>query len=115
MVLRKKETNMATIGYVTRKADGSYEGEVQTLAIKAPIRIAPIAKTKDNAPSFRIMSGRAHIGAAWIKQNRTDGADYVSLSFDDPSMARPLYANLGPAADQDDEDVFAIIWNRPAE
>jgi uncharacterized protein (DUF736 family) len=39
----------------------------------------------------------------------------VSLSLHDPAFGpKKLYANLGRAAGQDDEDVFAVIWN-PAD
>ena len=37
----------------------------------------------------------------------------MSLSFSDPSFGK-LYANLGRAVGQDDDNVFAIIWNRPS-
>lgn len=43
------------------------------------------------------------------------GKDYVSLSLAAPEFGpRRLYANLGRAAGQDDDDAFAIIWN-PAD
>ena len=36
----------------------------------------------------------------------------MSLSLADPAFGpKKLYANLGRAAGQDDEDVFAVIWN----
>nr|WP_246699489.1 DUF736 family protein [Rhizobium sp. BK538] len=58
------------------------------------------------------MSEGAEVGAGWIRQNRETGDDYVSLT-DTPELTRKIYANLGSAADQDDQDGFAIIWNRP--
>ena len=43
------------------------------------------------------------------------GKSYVSLSLAAPEFGpRKLYANLGRAAGQDDDDVFALIWN-PAD
>ncbi|WP_425459755.1 DUF736 family protein [Hankyongella ginsenosidimutans] len=43
------------------------------------------------------------------------GNEYVSLSLAAPEFGpRRLYANLGRAAGQDDDDAFAIIWN-PAD
>ena len=51
------------------------------------------------------------IGAGWIRKN-TQKQDYVSLSLSDPSFGpKKLYANLGRAAGQNDEDMLAIIWN----
>jgi len=103
---------LENIGIVTKLANGAYEGRLVTLSIKAPIRIVPITASKPNAPTFRIMSEGAEVGAGWIRQNRETGDDYVSLT-DTPELTRKIYANLGIAAGQDDQDVFAIIWNRP--
>ena len=55
------------------------------------------------------------IGAGWVRTGETSGKEYVSLSLAAPEFGpRKLYANLGRAAGQDDEDVFAVIWN-PAD
>lgn len=104
---------MATLGYVTKKEDGSYEGRIATLSINAPVRIVPIMATSDRAPNFRILAHNAEVGAAWSKTS-AEGKSYVSLTFDVPELPQKLYANLGVAPDQDDDNVFAIIWNRPA-
>lgn len=104
---------MATIGYVTRNDDGSYKGELLTLSLSIPLTLVPIEKTKKDAPSWRIMSGRAEVGAAWLNENAETGKTHISLTIDAPELPRKLNANLGPAPAQDDEDVFAIIWNRP--
>ena len=43
------------------------------------------------------------------------GRECVSLSLASPEFGpRKLYANLGRAAGQDDENVYAVIWN-PAD
>ena len=108
---------MATIGYMNLDRDtGSYDGQLTTLALQAKVRMVPVGEKKsERAPDFRIYSGKAEVGAAWIKQNQETGNDYVSCKFDDPSLVQPIYANLGRAADQDDDDLFAVIWNRPGE
>jgi uncharacterized protein (DUF736 family) len=55
------------------------------------------------------------IGAGWIRRGENSGKDYVSLSLAAPEFGpRKLYANLGRAAGQDDDSVFALIWN-PAD
>lgn len=103
---------MPAIGHVTKQKDGSYKGDLKTLAISAPLSIVPNTnKTGDSQPDFKIFThGNAEIGAAWIRTGRESGADYISLSLADPAFGK-LYANLGRAAGQDDPDVFAIIWN----
>ena len=61
------------------------------------------------------LAGDVEIGAGWNRRSETSGRDYVSLSLAAPEFGpRRLYANLGRAAGQDDDDAFAIIWN-PAD
>lgn len=106
---------MPAIGYVTR--DGrSFKGQLRTLSIRAEIEIAPnLRKTSEAHPDYRVLSSGVEVGAGWLRRSETSGNDYVSLSFAAPEFGpRRLYANLGRAAGQDDEDSFAIIWN-PAD
>lgn len=104
---------MATIGTVTRREDGRYEGELKTLTIRADIAILPIHdKSAANQPDFRVLSQGIEIGAGWHRTGQTSGKDYVSLALAAPEFgARTLYANLGRQAGQTDPDVFALIWN----
>lgn len=106
---------MSAIGYVTHNEErGTYKGSLKTLSIDCGIEIiANREKTQDAQPDFRIFSDqRTEIGAGWRKVGKQSGRDYVSLTFAAPELGpRKLYANLGPAAGQDDPAVFAIIWN----
>jgi uncharacterized protein (DUF736 family) len=106
---------MSAIGYVTRDGEG-FKGQLKTLTIRAPIEIVPNGrKASDSQPDYRVLSEGAEVGAGWIRKSETSGNDYVSLSFAAPEFGpRRLYANLGRAAGQDDDDAFAIIWN-PAD
>jgi uncharacterized protein (DUF736 family) len=64
---------------------------------------------------FRVFTQGVEIGAGWIRRGENSGKDYVSLSLAAPEFGpRKLYANLGRAAGQDDDSVFAVIWN-PAD
>lgn len=108
---------MAAIGYVSRNENGGYKGVLKTLSIRATIELVPNrSKTADNQPDFRVFTEeRVEIGAAWKRVGQTSGEEYVSLSLAAPEFGpRKLYANLGRAAGQDDDDVFAVIWN-PAD
>ena len=108
------ETTMPAIGHVTKSKDGkSYKGQLKTLSFRAPIDILPnTAKNGDNQPDYRVYSQAIEIGAGWVKTGESSGKDYVSLSLSDPAFGpKKLYANLGRAAGQDDENVFAVIWN----
>ena len=104
---------MPAIGHVTKQKDGNFKGQLRTLSLSAPITILlNPSKSGDTQPDYRIYSQTVEIGAGWIKKGKTSGEDYVSLSLTDPAFGpKKLYANLGRAAGQDDEDVFALIWN----
>lgn len=104
---------MAAIGYVTKLDDGRYKGELKTLSIRAEIVITPNRdKANDNQPDYRVLAEGVEIGAAWVRISETSGKEYVSLSIAAPEFGpKKLYANLGKAAGQDDDNVFALIWN----
>ena len=104
---------MPAIGHVTKQKDGNFKGQLKTLTFKAPIDILlNPSKSADNQPDYRVYSGNVEIGGGWTRRSETSGKDYVSLSLADPSFGpKRIFANLGKAAGQDDEDVFAVIWN----
>jgi len=107
---------MPAIGHVAKQANGGYKGHLKTLSIRAEIDLVPNAsKSADNQPDFRVLTQGVEIGAAWIRTGESSGKEYVSLSLAAPEFGpRKLYANLGRAAGQDDDDTFAVIWN-PAD
>ena len=104
---------MPAIGYVTKQTNGAYKGQLKTLSIRAEIDILPNpAKSGDSQPDFRVMTQGVEIGAGWVRTGESSGKDYVSLSLAAPEFGpRKLYANLGRAAGQDDDGLFAVIWN----
>lgn len=106
---------MPAIGFVTRDGKG-FKGQLKTLSIRADIVIVPNGqKTADAQPDYRVSAGGVEIGAGWVRRSESSGNDYVSLSLAAPEFGpRRLYANLGRAAGQDDDDALAIIWN-PAD
>ncbi|MCP4316603.1 MAG: DUF736 domain-containing protein [Hyphomicrobiales bacterium] len=104
---------MAAIGYVTKDEDGRFSGELKTLSIRAEIAITPNGdKTSSTQPDYRVFAESIDVGAAWLRESEASGKEYVSLSIAAPEFGpRKLYANLGKAAGQDDDNVFALIWN----
>ena len=101
---------MATIG-TFKKSGNEFTGEIVTLSVQAKgVRIIPDTRaTGENAPSHRVLVGRAEIGAAWSKRSN-EGRDYLGLKLDDPSFTAPIYANL--FHDEDGEG-YSLIWSRP--
>jgi uncharacterized protein (DUF736 family) len=104
---------MATIGSVTKRQDGRYEGELRTLSVRAEITIVPVGdKASPNQPDYRVLSQGTEVGAGWLRTAQVSGKEYVSLSISAPELGpKALYANLGRAAGQTDPDVYALIWN----
>ncbi len=102
---------MATIGTFKKTGSNEFTGEIVTLSVQAKnVRIVPDSRaTAENAPSHRVLVGRAEIGAAWTKRSN-EGRDYLGLKLDDPSFNAPIYANL---FDDEGEDTFSLIWSRP--
>jgi uncharacterized protein (DUF736 family) len=108
---RKRNQIMATIGTFQKTANNEFTGDIVTLNVQAKgVRIAPDPRaTGENAPSHRVLVGRAEIGAAWSKRSN-EGRDYLGLKLDDPSFTAPIYANL---FDDEDGEGFSLIWSRP--
>ncbi|MFG1423105.1 DUF736 domain-containing protein [Roseixanthobacter liquoris] len=102
---------MATIGTFKKTGNNEFTGDIVTLSVQAKgVRIVPETRaTGDNAPSHRILVGRAEIGAAWAKRSN-EGRDYLGLKLDDPSFNAPIFANL---FDDEDSDTYSLIWSRP--
>lgn len=103
---------MPAIGYVQRQADGSFKGSVRTLSVNAEIQIVPNRAKIGEQPDFRVLSGGVELGGGWIRTGEVSQREYVRLAMSAPEFGpRTLYANLGRAAGQDDDDTLAIIWN----
>ena len=102
---------MATIGTFKKNGSNEFTGEIVTLSVQAKnVRIVPEAnRTNDNAPSHRVMVGRAEIGAAWTKKSN-ENREYLGLKLDDPSFNAPIYANL---FDDEGGEIYSLIWSRP--
>ena len=102
---------MATIGTFKKTGNNEFNGEIVTLSLQTKnVRIVPEARaTGENAPSHRVLVGRAEIGAAWSKTSN-EGRAYLGLKLDDPSFNAPIYANL---FDDEEGEGFSLIWSRP--
>ncbi|MET3794333.1 DUF736 domain-containing protein [Aquamicrobium terrae] len=102
---------MATIGTFKKTGSNEFTGEIVTLSVQAKnVRmVLDTRATGENAPSHRVLVGRAEIGAAWSKRSN-EGRDYLGLKLDDPSFNAPIYAKL---FDDEDGETFSLIWSRP--
>jgi uncharacterized protein (DUF736 family) len=111
--LRLRRNTMSVIGYLIRKKNGTYHGVLNTLAMNAPVILVPVSKTSDTAPDYRILSGRAEVGAAWIRTTETSGFAAVALMIDTPELPRRIHASLHAVQSQEDTGFYTVVWIRP--
>jgi uncharacterized protein (DUF736 family) len=108
----KRRLLMATIG--TFKKDGAgYSGSIETLTLRANITFEPVEKKTGGAPDFRVFNHTdtftTEIGAAWKKTAKEGGAEYLSVSIDDPSFAERINCRLVKTASEQGHTLF---WDR---
>lgn len=105
---------MARIGTFTPTADG-FTGRLQLLARDVDLVLVPAgSSTNDKAPDYRVLradDGGAEVGAGWKHASEKAGS-YVSLVLDDPTLARPIRANLFQS--EADEAIHFLQWTRPS-
>lgn len=105
---------MARIGTFTRTADG-FTGRLHLLARDVDLVLVPAGpRTSDKAPDYRVLRADdddGEVGAGW-KHTGEKAGPYVSLVLDDPTLARPIRANLFRS--EADESVYLLQWNRPS-
>jgi uncharacterized protein (DUF736 family) len=78
------------IGQFTKAENGVYTGTLETLAIKANVRLVPNDdKGKDIHPDLIFMHGEKEIGVAWNRDD--DRGHFVSLSPEEPSLTPGVY------------------------
>jgi uncharacterized protein (DUF736 family) len=107
---------MSALGIVVRDPETEIlAGSIGLLGRRNPLRIEIVPnrlKHGDTQPDFFVNAGPNNLGAGWIKVSREKRSRYISLRIFHPQIAPyPIYANLGRAAGQDDDDVLAVIVN----
>jgi uncharacterized protein (DUF736 family) len=102
---------MAIIGTFTKDGAG-YSGTIETLALKAKITFEPQEKRIGSHPDYRVFqlteNFTSDIGAAWKKTSR-EGAEYLSVSIDDPTFAERINCRLVKTGSEQGHTLF---WER---
>jgi uncharacterized protein (DUF736 family) len=93
-----------------RNTGSGYCGTVETLTIKAEVTLEAIRSSSDKAPDFRVYKDHCEVGIAF-KRTSEKGNEYISVLFDDPSFAKPIWANL--LLGKDDIEKLPLMWDRP--
>ncbi len=107
---------MSHIGSFIRTPEG-FTGHLRTLTLDLELTLVPANPIEaENAPDYRIHLGPdadgPEIGAGWKRTGERAG-DYVALLIDDPTLTRPLYANLFQSDVKG--NAFTLLWTRPAK
>jgi len=100
---------MATIGTFSLAKDGFLQGAIKTLTLDTQATFEPVESEAKNAPAFRLYAGDIELGAAWSKTSQKSGTEYHQVRIDDPSLPKPIFANLVVNRDGG----FDLLWNRP--
>lgn len=104
---------MLLIGEFTRTTSG-YSGRLRILTLNAELVLLPAEHSDvENAPDYRVHlsdEDGPEVGAGW-KHTGERAGEYVSLLLDDPTLQRPIRANLFQSAD--DKSTWGLFWNRP--
>jgi uncharacterized protein (DUF736 family) len=78
------------IGNFIKGENGVFTGTLETLAIKANVRLIPNDdKEKDIQPDYIFMHGEKEIGVAWDRAD--DRGEFISLSPEEPSLTPGHY------------------------
>ena len=102
--------------FTYNKANDTYTGEIKTLTLhRANVVFRPAEGKNAKGPAYRAVlegaPGVVELGAAW-KRTSDAGRDFLSVSLDDPALARPVSAALMPS---EDRTTAILIWSRPAK
>ena len=104
---------MSQIGTFTRETSG-FVGRIHTLTLFREVTVVPTEPSEaENAPDYRIHHGGddgPEIGAGWKRTGERAG-EYIALLIDDPTLPRPIRANL--FRDDDTGSAWSLHWNRP--
>jgi uncharacterized protein (DUF736 family) len=99
-----------------KQAEDTYTGEIKTLTLlRGMVQFRPTEAKNGKGPDYRVVvhgeTSQVELGAAWKRQSQ-NGREFLSVSLDDPGLARPFNAALMPS---DDGKSAILIWSRPAK
>jgi uncharacterized protein (DUF736 family) len=103
------------IGFVEKRTDGSYQGELKTLTVHSSLTLRPnLKKTEVSAPDFLVFANDLEIGGGWYKASAASGRQYLTVALAVPEFGgKPIRANLGPVVGTGGHH-FALLWNPEA-
>lgn len=94
------------IGSFTKTENG-FTGKLETLGVKANLAVQPNSEKEGNQPDYIVLSGQTEIGVAWDRND--DRGYYVSISFEEPSLAPGFYTLVKSGA----EKGYQLLYRKP--
>jgi len=72
-----------------------YSGEIKTLTLHhKSVSLQPVESKQGNGPDYRVLAdGLFELGAAWKRTSKA-GSLFLSVTLDDPALARPVSAAM---------------------
>lgn len=104
---------MGIIAVLKPTKEGGWEGAIRTLAINRAVRLVPNEdRASDAAPIFRVLAGKAELGAVWPKRTSRNGKSYFPVKLDDPGLPQPISATLFEPTEGEEAH---LVWTRRTE
>lgn len=97
------------------QASDAYTGEIRTLTLQRnSVQFRAVRNSGERGPNYRIVeesaAGIVELGAAW-KRTSNAGADFLSVTLDDPALPRALSAALMLGENK----AATLIWSRASK
>ncbi len=105
---------MTQIGTFIRTKSG-YHGRIQTLTLKLDVAVVATGNDAGSVPDYRIHADSENgpeVGAGWKRSSQKAG-EYISVTLEDPALARPIHASL--FQNGDDPSSWSMHWSRQRE
>ena len=104
---------MGIIAVFKPTKEGGGEGAIRTLSIDRAVRLVPNDdRASDAAPIFKVLAGKAELGAVWPRRTSRTGKSYFPVKLDDPGLPQPITATLfEPTVGVEAH----LVWNRRTE
>ncbi len=99
------------LGTFTKKADGSFTGRIECAIpyISSDVVFQPVTdKPTKDAPDFRVLIGKAELGAAWKKEHGNVEGGYQSVKLDAPGLS----ASINCALFENKDGTYRLVWER---
>ena len=105
---------MSKIGTFTKRADGQFDGHIQTLQLDRVLEIRAIESraTTGPGPHYQVVvpGTDCELGIGSLKEKKDGSGHYIDVRLDCPTLETPIYCAL---VKEKVGDAYALVWDRP--